>query len=76
MRFIRILAGWGGWAAFMTVIFLTIVPIDMRPQIGAVSVERFGAFFIIGFMLSIAYPRHSLAIFVLLVAAAFVLEVL
>jgi len=63
-----------GWAALIAVAFVTLSPIGLRPRLGSVTAERFGAFAAVGFLLSTAYPNNVLLVSLMLVAAAVVLE--
>lgn len=67
----RVLA-WGLLAALAVV---TAAPIGLRPETALpVSVERFGAFALLGFLLACGYPRRRLTVLVLTLAAAGLLE--
>ncbi len=56
---------------------VTVAPIGYRPISGApVSVERCGAFALLGFLLAVGYPRRRWQVFVFTLAAAGLLEIL
>lgn len=66
-----------GWLALAALIFVTLAPIGLRPVSGTfVSLERFGAFAVLGFLFAFGYPRHSLQVLALVVMAAAGLEAL
>lgn len=73
----RRLAMIAAWLLLLLVLAVTISPLADRPTTGMpVSIERFGAFFVVGCLFSVAYPRRILAVMVLMVAAAIGFEVL
>jgi hypothetical protein len=46
-------------AAVAAIAFATLCPIGMRPHLGPPDQERFGAYFVLGLILSQAAPRRS-----------------
>jgi hypothetical protein len=67
---------WVAWLLILAIAIFTLAPIEFRPVSGApVSLERFGAFVVIGTMFCLGYPRHRLRIIVLLIAIVALLEV-
>ena len=66
-----------GWLILTALVAVTLCPIGFRPVSHApVSVERFGAFALMGFLFALGYPRWRLQVIVLTVAAAGLLEIL
>ncbi|TGD98563.1 VanZ family protein [Methylobacterium nonmethylotrophicum] len=64
-----------GWLILAAITLATIAPIGYRPISGMpVSIERFGAFAVLAFLLALGYPRHRWQVLVLTVAAAGALE--
>ncbi|BCM82659.1 hypothetical protein NS228_10060 [Methylobacterium indicum] len=64
-----------GWLILAAITVATVAPIGYRPVSGApVSVERFGAFALLGFLFALGYPRHRWRVLLLTVAAAGALE--
>lgn len=64
-----------GWLLLAALIFVTVSPINLRPISHApVSLERAGAFAVLGFLFAYGYPRHRWRVLVLTVAAAGALE--
>lgn len=64
-----------GWLALAAVVFATIAPIGLRPVTGGpVSLERLGAFALLGFLFAFGYPRHRIPVLALVVVAAAGLE--
>ena len=64
-----------GWLLLAAIAFATVAPIGLRPQMDvSVSLQRFGAFAVIGFLFAYGYPRHRSLVIVLTVAAAGLLE--
>ncbi|WP_244642368.1 VanZ family protein [Phyllobacterium sp. 628] len=63
------------WLLFAAILFVTVDPINLRPDSGLpVNVERFLAFAVMGFVFAIAYPRHWILILTLVIGAAFAFE--
>jgi hypothetical protein len=66
-----------GWLVLATLVFVTLAPIGYRPVTTApVSLERFGSFALLGFLLAVGYPRHRWQILVLTLVAVGALEAL
>lgn len=66
-----------GWLLLATLVFVTLSPIDLRPESGApVSLERLSAFALLGFLFAMGYPRYRWQVLLLTVAAAGALEAL
>ncbi|UHC16300.1 VanZ family protein [Methylobacterium currus] len=64
-----------GWLILAAIAVSTIAPIGYRPISGMpVSIERFGAFAVLAFLLALGYPRHRWQVLVLTVMAAGALE--
>ena len=65
------------WAALAAIVFVTVSPIQMRPgDILPVDVDRALAFGLLAAIFMIAYPRHAIAVGVLVVASAGSIEML
>jgi hypothetical protein len=65
------------WACFGLIGFLTLGPVDFRPHLfPSTDLDRGVGFAALGFLLGIAYPRRLLAISVLVIGGAVVLEAL
>jgi hypothetical protein len=54
--------------------FATLCPISLRPHLGSPDQERFGAYFVLGVILSQAAPRRSWVVLTLIVFLAMALE--
>ena len=66
-RFLRIFA----WLVLASILIVTVGPISLRPISGEpADVERFGAFFLVGTLFALAYPRHWLSVLLLTVGCA------
>jgi VanZ like family len=66
-----------GWLVLAALIIVTICPIGYRPISPApVSIERFSAFALLGFLFATGYPRYRWQVLLLTVAAAGGLETL
>ncbi|KMO44885.1 hypothetical protein VQ03_00875 [Methylobacterium tarhaniae] len=64
-----------GWLILAAITVATVAPIGYRPVSGMpVSIERFGAFALLAFLLALGYPRHRWQVLLLTVAAAGALE--
>lgn len=64
------------WTTFALIAFATLSPIGLRPHFAGVSLERFGAFALVGLLFGLAYPRHLWLVLTLVGGAAVGLEVL
>lgn len=69
-------AALAGWSGLAIVLFATLSPIGLRPNLveGHADVERFLAFFMVACSLSLAYPRHRLPILIATTTLAIALE--
>lgn len=66
-----------GWLLLAILVFVTLAPIGLRPISGApVSLERFGAFAILGFLFALGYPQRRWEMLALVVVTAAGLEAL
>ena len=73
----RIIARLLSWTMLLAVAFVTLAPIEFRPETGLPpQAERFGAFLLVAISLRIAYPRHRLLGICALVIVAGMLEAL
>lgn len=54
--------------------FATLCPIGLRPHLASADEERFGAYFVLGLLVSQAAPRQSGQVLAFLVLLAFGLE--
>lgn len=61
---------------FAIIVFATLAPINLRPETGAVSPERFAAFALLGTLSGLLYPRHLGRVAASVVAIAITLEAL
>jgi len=69
--FLRVLP----WLTLAFIVFATLSSLEMRPKIGgAVHIERFGAFWLLGFLFAAAYSRRIMTVLVLVMAVAVGLE--
>lgn len=64
------------WATLLLIAIATVSPIDVRPHLGSVTVERFGAFALTGLLFGLAYPRRLRAVAAVVLGAALLLEIL
>lgn len=64
------------WAALAFIVFVTLSPINLRPHFEHVSIERAGAFGVVGLLFGLAYPKRPWLVLSLIVGAAFMLEAL
>ena len=62
------------WGLLLLIAIATLSPIGLRPHLGGVSVERFGAFAAFGLLLGMVYPRKFGLVMAVVVASAFLLE--
>lgn len=64
------------WSVLAIIVFVTLSPIGWRPHFEAVSIERAGAFAVIGVLFGLAYPNRPWRLLFLMAAAALLLEAL
>jgi hypothetical protein len=62
------------FAGLAGIVFATLCPIGMRPHFASPNVERFGAYFVLGVLLSLAFPRRRLAVITGVLVLACALE--
>lgn len=64
------------WLLLGFIVYSTISPLDLRPRMGTfVTLERFGAFGVVGFLFAIAYQKHIRYVTILLLLVVTGLEV-
>jgi hypothetical protein len=64
-----------GWMALAAIIFVTLAPIGLRPVTGEpVSLERFGAYAVLGLLFGFGYRKHPMRMVTIIVLAAAGLE--
>ncbi|CDM57482.1 MULTISPECIES: VanZ family protein [Rhizobium] len=67
----------GAWLLLAAIIFATLSPIGLRPHtVTSVNLDRALAYSLVGFMFAVAYPRHWLAVAILLFLGALAIEYL
>jgi hypothetical protein len=71
-RFIAIAA----WLSLAFIVFLTLSPVGLRPQVAGVGLEHLAAFAVMGLLFAVAYPRHLVPIVALVLGSAAILELL
>lgn len=63
------------WSALMAAAAATLLPIDLRPVSSyPVSLERVGAYAVLGLLFAVAYPKHRWAILIWMIVVAGLLE--
>ncbi len=63
------------WLTLAFIVFATLSSLEMRPRIGNhVHFERFGAFWLLGFLFAAVYSRRIATVFLLVAAVAVGLE--
>lgn len=62
------------WLTLAFIVFATLSSLEMRPRTGSVHLERFGAFWLLGFLFAAVYPKRLGTILLLVTAAAVGLE--
>lgn len=65
------------WLVLFAIMAVTVGPLGLRPVTGEpVDLERFFAFFIVGALFALAYPKHWIAVLALTVGSAALFELL
>jgi hypothetical protein len=73
VKLIRVIA----WSGLLLVALASLAPVEFRPETTfPVSIERFGAFAIIGLAFALAYPRRFWLAVSIAIGSALLLEVL
>jgi VanZ family protein len=63
------------WALLAFIVYATISPIQDRPRLPtSVSLERFGAFLVLGALFCLAYPRQAVLVCLIVIGSAMLLE--
>jgi hypothetical protein len=63
------------WALLAFIVYATISPIQDRPRLPtSVSLERFGAFLVLGALFCLAYPRQAMLVCLIVIGSAVLLE--
>jgi hypothetical protein len=62
------------WLGLAFIVFATLSPIDLRPQVAGVGLERFVAFAATGLLFGLAYPRRPGLVVALVLCGACILE--
>jgi len=69
------LIGLAAWALLAFIVYATISPIQDRPRLPtSVSLERFGAFLVLGALFCLAYPRQAVLVCLIVIGSAVLLE--
>lgn len=64
------------WLSLAFIVFATLSPIDLRPQVAGAGLERFAAFAVTGLLFGLAYPRRLGLVVAFVLCAACLLEVI
>ncbi|MDT6938778.1 VanZ family protein [Brucella pseudogrignonensis] len=65
------------WLVLAFIFIVTISPIQFRPITGEpADLERFAAFFLVGFLFALAYPRYWIAVLLLTIGCAGMFELM
>ncbi|WP_019196540.1 VanZ family protein [Afipia birgiae] len=62
------------WLSLAFIIFATLSPVDLRPQVAGVGLERFASFAVTGLLFGLAYPRQPGLVVALVLLGACILE--
>lgn len=62
------------WGILAVLAFVTLSPIGLRPEVGPANMERAFAYALFGIVAALAFPRHRLAILLVVIAVAGLLE--
>lgn len=65
-----------GWLALAAVAFVTLGPIQDRPQVASSHLEHFTVFLLLGLIFALGYPSQALCAVSIIVGSAFLLEIL
>lgn len=62
------------WLLLLLLVLVTVVPIEWRPTIGRPNIERVTALAAVGFAFGFVYPRHIVAVAILIIGTTILLE--
>ncbi|GJE39801.1 hypothetical protein [Methylobacterium persicinum] len=62
------------WTVLAVLVFVTLSPIGLRPEVAPANLERCAAYALFGTLAVLAFPRHRLAILIAILAVAGILE--
>ena len=62
------------WSSLAFIVFSTLSPVGLRPQVASVGFEHLAAFAVMGLLFAVAYPRHLVPIVTLVLGSAAILE--
>ncbi len=62
------------WLSLAFIVFTTLSPADLRPQVAGVGLERFAAVAVTGLLFGLAYPRRLGLVVALVLLGACTLE--
>jgi VanZ family protein len=65
-----------GWLALAAIAFVTLCPIQDRPQVAPPHLEHFAAFLALGVVFALAYPNHPSRAVLIAIGSAILLEIL
>ena len=69
------LARWTAWILVAVLVFVTLAPIDLRPVMTeSANVERAAAYGLLGFLFTLAYPKHRVLALIAVAVVAGMLE--
>ena len=72
----KIFFRWAAWLLVLAIAVFTLAPIELRPISGApANLERFAAFTVIGVCFGLGYPKHRLAILLVVIGIVGTLEI-
>ncbi|HUO22564.1 MAG TPA: hypothetical protein VMU59_08625 [Caulobacteraceae bacterium] len=74
MRSIAFIGKAAPWVLAALIVFWTLGPLGDRPSLGHAKLDRFVAYFCLGSLLTLAYPKRRLWIALALVAGPAILE--
>ena len=73
---IKVFFRWVAWLLVLAIAVFTLAPIGLRPISGApANLERFAAFAVIGVCFGLGYPKHRLAILLVVIGIVGTLEI-
>lgn len=65
------------WLVLALILIVTVSPMQFRPITGVpADLERFAAFFLVGFLFALAYPRHWIVVLLLTIGCAGMFELM
>ena len=76
MKAFQITARVAAFSCMFFIAFVTLSPIGLRPIVAGLQTEHLLAFFVVGALFGMGFPRHFLSMAIIVIASALAMEAL